>query len=76
MLNLHISLITDLDMLKQELTKFLLTFQNNPSADGCMVPNDNSLIKWCENRGPSARAVAELMTQFLIYSAKQRQVRM
>ena len=63
-------------MLKQELTKFLLTFQDNLYADGCVAPDDKSNIKWCENRGPSARAVAELMTQFLIYSAKQRQVRM
>ena len=46
----HISQIADLDMFKQDLTKFLLTFPDNPPADGYVAPNDNSLPKWCENR--------------------------
>ena len=46
----NISQIADLDMFKQELTKFLLRFADNPPADGYVAPNDNSLTKWCENR--------------------------
>ena len=46
----HLPEIADLETFKHNLTKFLLTFSDNPPVPGYKCANDNSILQWCKNK--------------------------
>lgn len=46
----HLHDVAVLDGFKQELTKFLLTFPDNPPVSGYVAVNNNSVLQWCKNK--------------------------
>ena len=46
----HLPAIADLEGFKHNLTKFLLTFPDNPPVGDYVAVNSNSLLDWCKNK--------------------------